>query len=96
MLGTGAFALAALDAVAGLALVLGDDGVFPDGAEPGAALLPVFHVEDFGNGNAHGTALGAVMAGGAGDGLVRVQGLLGLPDDRLFRVGQGPEVAHKA
>ena len=63
MLGADAFALAALDAVAGLAPVVGDDGVFTHGAEAGAALFAVLHIEDLRDRNSHGTSFGTVMAG---------------------------------
>ena len=61
MLRAGGFTLSALDAVRRTALALGDNGIFPAGAEFRAALFPVGDIEDFRNRNAHGTALGAVI-----------------------------------
>jgi len=94
MLRAGALALAALDAIARLALALGDDAVFPLGPEFRTALAAVGHGEDIRDGNAHRTALGAVMAARAGDRLVRVQRELG-PVDRALLVGvQRLEILH--
>ena len=80
MLRAGSFALTALDTVGCLSFVMGDDEIFSLGTEFRLALPPVHHVEDFRNRDAHGAALRAVMALGAGDGLIPVQRLLGRPD----------------
>ena len=95
MLWAGALALAALDAFAGLALALGDDAVLPLGPEFRTALAAIGHGEDIRDGNAHWTALGAVMAAGTGDRLVRVQRELGLVDRALLVGVQGLEILHK-
>ena len=96
MLRAGGFTLSALDAVRRTALALGDNGIFTAGAEFRAALFPIGDIEDFRNRNAHGTALGAVMAGGAGNGFVTVQGFLGLMDDIIFMGTERLEILHVA
>ena len=94
MLGTGPLALAALDAFAGLALALGDDGILPLRPELRAALAAIGHGKDIRDRNAHRTALGAIATAGTGYGLVRVQGELCLVDGPLLFLIQRLEIPH--
>ena len=67
MLRTYAFTLTALNALAGLALILSNNGIFSLGTEFRASLLAVLNGEDIRNWNAHRTALGTVTAAGTWD-----------------------------
>ena len=94
MLGAYLHALAALHAVAGLAVALGDDVVLPHGTEPGTSLAAVGHGEDLRNGNIHRASVCTVMASGTGNGLVCVQSILCFSDDRMFLRRKRFEISH--
>ena len=77
MLRACAFALTALNAVGCLSFAIGRDAVLADLAETLVVVLSVGDGEDIRNGNTHRAAFHAVAASGAGDGLVRIERILG-------------------
>ena len=96
MLRAHCFTLSALDAFIRLSFALGNVVVLPDCPEMRASLPAVINSENFRNRDPHRASLRAVVAGGAGDGLILVQRHLRLRDHFRFSFAQGLEILHIA
>ena len=98
VLWTYALALAAADAVAGLAEVLGEIIVILPVRAPallcGLLLVGIVEREVFGDRDIHRTSVGAVGAAGAGDGYSTVYDVNGGLDDGALLVVERLEVLH--
>lgn len=96
MLGADGLALAALDAVGGLAGVPGHHLVVEVGVPVPEPLLVVHAGEQPGDADVHGTAVGAVVAGGAGDEIHAAEDLADPVHRRPLIVAEGLEIPHEA
>ena len=94
MLRAGVFTLPALDTIGGLALAGGGNAVLTHTTKAFVIMLTVRYCYDLRDRDIHRTAIGTVVASGAGNGLICIQSVLRLADDLLFDFGERLEFFH--